>query len=183
MNFHERQILTRARIKVRRILPFLSKEIRIIDVGAGNCGVCKILSESGFSVQPVDIKNRSRFKDIFPLIIDGDSLPFPDKSFEMVLLLTVLHHTTQPELLLREAKRVSSSIIVMEDVYTNFFQKQFTYLSDSIVNWEFKDHPHNNKTDGGWKRCFEKLELELIEQVNHPKFLFFFRQVTYVLDA
>ena len=183
MNFRERQIRARSQIKVSRILPFISEEMEIVDVGAGNCGVSKLLSESGYNVQPADITNRSRFKEVEPVIFDGYNLPFPDKAFDVVLLLTVLHHTLQQELLMREAKRVANKIIVMEDIYTNFFQKQLTYFADSIVNLEFKDHPHSNKTDFGWKRCFEKLELELTEQIDHPNFLFFFRQVTYVLNV
>ena len=42
-------------------------------------------------------------------------------------------------------------------------EKYKTYIMDSIVNFEFKDHPHNNKTDIEWKNIFKQLNLKLVD--------------------
>ena len=51
---------------------------------------------------------------------------------------------------------------------------------DSRVNLEFKDHPHSNRNDAGWKKLFQALNLEIIEEKQF-KTLLVFRQVIYVL--
>ena len=68
----------------------------------------------------MDVKNKSLFPEIQPTVYDGNSLPISDSKFNTVLLLTVLHHTNKPEIVLKEAVRVSKErLIVMEDIYSN----------------------------------------------------------------
>lgn len=148
---------------VDKILPFLDKKDKIIDIGSGSCSICEILSENGFDITPLDIKNSSVVESIKPIIYGGKKIPFPDKSFDVSLIITVLHHTQNPEKLLKEAKRVSKKIIIIEDIYSNIFQKYFTYFLDSLVNFEFRGHPHSNKTDKGWKAAFKKLKLKITD--------------------
>jgi ubiquinone/menaquinone biosynthesis C-methylase UbiE len=45
---------------------------------------------------------------------DGHSLPFPDGSFDVVLIQGVLHHDNDAEGIVREACRVGREIIVFE---------------------------------------------------------------------
>lgn len=93
----------------------------------------------------------------------------------------MLHHTTNAEGLIREAKRVSDRIIIMEDIYENPFQKYITWFTDSLVNWEFFGHPHTNRTDSEWRELFEQNGL-VVEKVEYYRFLLFFKQVTYALS-
>jgi len=46
---------------------------------------------------------------------DGTSIPFPDRSFDTLVFVDVLHHTNDPVLLLREAARVARNTIVIKD--------------------------------------------------------------------
>ncbi len=178
--FREKQILLRARIKYDRIAPFLGNK-PILDIGSGNAGVVKLLENAGHRVTALDVRNKSRFPDITPLIYDGKRLPFEDESFHTVTLLTVLHHCENPELIVQEAARVcSDTLLIMEDLYANKYEKLLTHFSDSLVNWEFKGHPHSNKSDLEWQRLFEMTGLG-IENVIYYHFALFFRQVLYVL--
>ncbi|QMU65548.1 MAG: methyltransferase domain-containing protein [Flavobacteriaceae bacterium] len=115
-----------------------------------------------------------------PVIYKGGKLPFKDNEFDIVQLITVLHHIKDPEETIKEAVRVGKKIIIMEDIYTSKFQKYITFIADSINNWEFIGHPHTNKTDLGWKQVFNKNNLK-IEKVKYYNFLLFFKQVTYIL--
>ena len=46
---------------------------------------------------------------------DGKTIPFGDDSFDVVMFVDVLHHTEDPEILLREARRVARQAVVLKD--------------------------------------------------------------------
>jgi SAM-dependent methyltransferase len=51
------------------------------------------------------------------LLYDGLHIPFPDDSFDVVLLIFALHHADDPAAVLREARRVCRRhVIAFEDV-------------------------------------------------------------------
>ncbi len=165
---------------VRKISPYLTIKDRILDIGSGSCWVCYVLQQKGFSVTALDIKNKSRVSPISPIIYDGKKLPFPDNSFDISLLITVLHHTQDPVAILKEAKRVSKKIIVMEDLYEGTFQKYATFLMDSIYNLEFFNHPHSNMTETQWKKIFTELDLHLIDEQKNDWWIFFTSGIFYL---
>lgn len=170
----------RAGLKVNRLKGWLSLDEQVLDIGTGNGGVAYKLYKRGVDVTTIDIKNRSSITLIQPVIYDGDHIPFSDDAFQTVMLLTVLHHAHEPETILREGKRVGSRLIVMEDIYSNKLQQKLTYWMDSLVNLEFRGHPHTNKTDQEWRALFQKLGLQ-ITKVRYDRVLGIFRQVTYEL--
>jgi ubiquinone/menaquinone biosynthesis C-methylase UbiE len=167
--------------KLKRILPHLQKSQRILDVGSGFGMVSKLLMAQGFDVVGLDVKDHSLPDEQPPIIYDGKRMPFPNKAFDTCLVLTVLHHISSPEIILAEAKRVASQIIVIEDVYRNQLQKYLTFFFDSLFNWEFRNHPHTNKTHHQWLLTFKQLDLRVVYFSSH-RFLFFFRQNTYVIE-
>ncbi|MCK5591854.1 MAG: methyltransferase domain-containing protein, partial [Candidatus Pacebacteria bacterium] len=157
-------------------------EDNIIDIGAGTCNVCALLKEKGFQIIPLDVQNLSFVKEIKPVIYDGRKIPFEDKSFNTSLILTVLHHTSVPEDIIKEAKRVSQRIIIIEDIYLNTFHKYLTYFVDNLLNFEFSGHPHTNKGDQEWKLLFKELGLKLKEARYRRSFLVF-KQAVYYLES
>jgi hypothetical protein len=48
------------------------------------------------------------------LVFDGASLPLPDRSVDIALLVFVLHHARDPDGLLRDAARVARTVVVVE---------------------------------------------------------------------
>ena len=164
-----------------KILPFInSKKQRILDIGSGTGHTAKSLMEHGHKVICADVENMSVFEETNPIIIDGERLPFKNKEFDVALLITVLHHTKDPRSVIKETKRVSKRIIVMEDTYNNSLQKYLTFVMDSIGNMQFTGHPHSNKTDTQWREVFDELDLK-VEKVKKNKFLTFFESTTYLL--
>lgn len=174
--------LKRAEVKRKRLLPFLTKGEKVLEVGAGNGALMKLLNEEGMAMAGLDIEDKSLFSDVKVEVYDGEKFPFADKQFEVCQLITMLHHTTDAEALIREAKRVSNRVIIMEDIYESSLQKYVTWFADSVVNWEFYGHPHTNRTDAEWKALFEQNGLKL-EKAAYYRFLFFFKQVSYSLTA
>ena len=162
------------------IVNFLGKKNKILDIGCGFCTLTKKLSAKGFKVTSIDIKNKSIFPEIIPTIYDGKKIPFHNRSFDTSLLITVLHHTPNPKRILIEAKRVSSKIIVMEDIFTNPIQKYLTMIMDSLLNFEFLNHPHSNKSDRDWRKLFRQLGLK-IKTTEYHQYWGLFQSVTYLL--
>lgn len=186
--------LRRAEVKRKRLLPLLNEKdrdpslrsgrqsgsLQVLEAGAGNGALVKLLNNEGLQLSALDIEDKSLFEDVAVEVYDGEKFPFTDKQFDVCQLITMLHHTTNAEELIREAKRVSNRVIIMEDIYEGLFQKYLTWFTDSLVNWEFFGHPHTNQTDAEWRELFERNGL-VVEKVEYYRFLLFFKQVTYVL--
>lgn len=164
---------------INLVVPFLKSKDKIIDLGAGTGIYSQLLKGKGFNVQPVDIKDYSYYSDIGMCLYDGKHLPFKDNEFDVCLLRSVLHHTPDPKVVLKEAIRVSKKLIIHENVVTNIFQRYYTYLIDCIMNKELIE-PHTNKTDKEWKMLFKKLRIDLINVIEENAFLFL-QNKTYVL--
>jgi ubiquinone/menaquinone biosynthesis C-methylase UbiE len=145
-----------------RIEKYLKREDKILDVGSGLCNTVELLKNKGHKIVPLDIINLSFVNGIKPIIYDGGKMPFRNDEFDIALIVLVLHHTKNPEDILKEAKRVAKKIIIVEETYKNIFKKYITFIWDSVINLEFLGHPHNNKTDVEWKKLFQKLRLKLL---------------------
>ena len=172
---------SRAKDMVNKIKLFIKLNDSILDIGSGTCNICEVLLNKGYNLTPLDIQDLSFVNNIKPIIYDGTKIPFKDNEFDKSLILTVLHHTPEPEKILNEAKRVSKRIIVTEDIYSNKIHKYLTYFFDSLLNLEFTGHPHTNKSNKEWKKTFEKLGLKLLAAKYSTSFIVF-RHATYYLE-
>lgn len=168
--------------KTQLIGLFLDDCKKIVDIGTGSGGLARSLIQKGYVVTPVDVINKTTYTEIKPLIYNGTKLPFPDKTFDASLLITVLHHCKNPEQVFEEALRVSSKkMIILEDVYSNCLMKHLTWFMDSLLNMEFKGHPHSNKSEEEWEALFATHNLKIVKKTK-TKILIFFTQVMFHLE-
>jgi 2-polyprenyl-3-methyl-5-hydroxy-6-metoxy-1,4-benzoquinol methylase len=181
MTLYQKWCLAKARIKSERLSRFYPAGANVLDIGSGNGALVKLLREQGLTVTPLDIQNKSAFEEIKPVLYDGEILPWESDQFDFVQMITVLHHTPDPENIIREAKRVGKKILILEDIYHNTAQKYLTFFADSLNNLEFRGHPHTNKTDREWKEVFQRNDL-IPESIEYYRFLGLFDQVTYSLS-
>lgn len=168
--------------KVARFRGWLSPHTKILDIGCGSGGIACILQQEGHIITAIDVADMSYFEEVKPIVYEGEVLPFVDKSFDISLLITVLHHTSHPLTVIQEAMRVSRQIIITEDVYDSLAQQYLTYCTDTIVNMGFSTMTYQNKNDKEWRQLFASLSLEL-KAVHSQRVLFFFRQNTYLLQC
>jgi 2-polyprenyl-3-methyl-5-hydroxy-6-metoxy-1,4-benzoquinol methylase len=171
-----------AREKVRRLSPWLKINQKVLDVGSGYGMVAQLLQQMSIQVDCLDIADSAVEGCPRPMIFDGYNIPEKISGYDYALLLTVLHHSGEPERLLNACSCISKGVIVIEDVYSNNLQRRLTHFFDSLLNWEFKDHPHSNKTHQEWLKTFRELNLELVGY-HSKRFVGLFRQNTYVLRS
>jgi SAM-dependent methyltransferase len=103
-----------------RVVASLAKQLgqanSLLDVGCGDGNNTLALArEAGATVvRGVDIVVRPTAV-IEVSSYDGVHLPFPDKSFEAVSIVDVLHHCTEPLAVLKETLRVASKKLIIKD--------------------------------------------------------------------
>lgn len=159
-------------------MDYLPANAKILDLGSGNCMITNHLMKRGYDVTPVDIKNLSIVDEIAPIIYDGERLPFKDNSFDIVLVLTVLHHSENPAQLIREAKRVSETLVIIEDTFGSKFQKKITQAMDTLVNLGHSKMTYQNKSETEWESLFGEEGLTVLAK-SKKNILLFFQQTTY----
>jgi len=155
---------------------FIDKGSKILDLGCGS-GIVGSKFQEFFEakITGIDIQDR-RIEKIPFQIFGGFHLPFPDNSFDIVLISYVLHHAKDPETLLREAKRVSGGkIIIYEDLPEGFLSKLRCHLHKISYKIFQKETFGNFKTKKEWEELFQKTGLKIIceKKVFAPKFAFF----------
>ncbi|RMH56570.1 MAG: class I SAM-dependent methyltransferase [Bacteroidetes bacterium] len=106
--------------KLREHLPerILFPSARVLDLGAGEGYVGALLHERhGAEVILADVIDLNRTK--LPHVrYDGHLLPFADGAFDATLLVFVLHHAERPDIVIREALRVTRGpVLIWESVY------------------------------------------------------------------
>ena len=168
--------------KLQTVYPHIHKPNSILDIGCGNGLISHRLLELQYNCIPLDVTNLSIIPNLKVQLYDGQQLPYEDKSMDIALLLTVLHHTKDPVKVLKETARIAQKIIIIEDIYHNRLQQYLTYGMDTLVNLGHSSMTYQNKSDSEWKKVFEQLNLTLTSVCYRP-ILGVFRQATYVLDG
>ncbi|MBI2061498.1 MAG: methyltransferase domain-containing protein [Nitrospirae bacterium] len=97
---------------------------------------------------------------------DGRTLPFPPNHFSTVLLSFVLHHCEDPDAILRECVRVSSSrLLMVEDIPEGRMEialaKVHDYLANNLTQ-EGIPRPYRFKSLAGWQSSLASLDLDVV---------------------
>lgn len=106
----------RALIVKRQIEPFLIGD-SLLDIGCGNGMITDLVRSRFKRIQLLDVVDYLGERELpFKLYTEGQPLPI-EETYDTVLLLTVLHHSRNPEQLLRLAwKATARRLIIIESV-------------------------------------------------------------------
>lgn len=128
----------------------ISTEMEILDMGTGTgeipIGICSnVKSINGIDFSPEMIRiarkkaHKKGIKNISFLVEDGNQLNFEDNSFDVILIINLLHVVPNPENIINEAKRLVKKegkiIIVTFMNNENLKSKLISYVLKS------KGHP------------------------------------------
>ncbi len=152
----------------RHFSSYLPADCTLLDVGAGSGKLAQFLRDTqALEIQMVDVVDHNRTS--LPLTLyDGIRLPYDDNSFDVCLLVFVLHHAAQPKQLLHEVIRVSKRrVIVVEDTPTNRFERFAWNRWDYFLNHGHHDDiavAHETVTPEQWRKVFVDTGLAVVAE-------------------
>ena len=131
-DFHDRLIYQR-RIRAisMAIAPLLPQGL-ILDVGCGNGEFGAYMMTLRKDIRIIGLEVMLRPASAIPVVLsEGGELPLMDKCVSGVIIADTLHHTRQPDRVMRECLRVAREAVVVKDhFYENEFQKFLLRLLD-----------------------------------------------------
>lgn len=153
-----------AKVTCQECEDFIEKGSKILDLGCGKGFITNTLKNYfKADILGVDIEDY-RIVQGFPFqVYDGETLPFPDNSFDVVFLSYVLHHTEYPKKVISEAKRVTKDkVIVFEDLPEGIRGTLMAKVHTLTYSLVFRQEVSHYKTEKGWKKFFNELGLKTI---------------------
>ena len=147
-----------------------------LDVGGGT-GVVAQTIKNFFCLErvaSVDVENRFlKSLNIETAIYDGRNLPFPDASFDCIILMNVLHHVpkTSRLQLLRECKRVAGAgpLYIKDHVSAGYLDTARLTVLDLLGNVPFQGMLQANySTAQEWSGLAAPAGYSIIEQCSGP---------------
>jgi SAM-dependent methyltransferase len=156
----------RVRVLSRHLAEMVPADAEVVDVGCGDGLIGALIQEQRPDVQVRGIDISVRDDTNIPVTaFDGTSIPFEDRSIDVVMLVDVLHHADDPMRLLSEAARVSQRAVVLKDV------TPLGPLSDAtlrFMDWVGNARhgvplPYRFWSQQEWRRAFADLGLSVDE--------------------
>ena len=142
---------------------------RLLDLGAGEGYVAAALRRrTDLWACAVDIGPYQRVPVPY-LIYDGTRLPFHDATFDTTLISLALHHCADPEAVLDEALRITTTrLIILESIYRNRCER---FCLERLDNWVSR-YRHGGdmhpalafKRVDEWQRIFAARSLETVDR-------------------
>jgi SAM-dependent methyltransferase len=125
---------------------------RALDFGSGDGWFANQFRTSGRvkDLVPVDVLRRENVL-VEPVLYDGVTLPFPDRSFDLTYAVDVLHHCPDPAVSLRDLLRVTGKWFLLKDhTWRTKLGKYLLAGLDEIGNRKF-GVPCLYKHQRGWE--------------------------------
>ena len=162
-SIHERYVAPRrAEILARHLVPLLPESRRVLDVGCGDGAVSHAIKRlrPDLHFEGIEVLPRGS-PQISVSTYDGETIPFPDKSFDAVMFVDVLHHAADPARLLREAARVAAKCVVIKDHFAEGWLAAATLrFMDRVGNARHGVAlPFNYWKRAQWQREFDRVGL------------------------
>lgn len=159
--------LSRVEVLAQHLAEMIPREATsILDVGCGDGLVDRAIlaRRSDLSIEGVDAFPRQ--EALIPVRpFDGRTIPYGDKSFDVVMFIDVLHHTVSAASLLREATRVARRCMLIKDHFAEGLSARVLLRFMDLVGnagqsfaWSGDYWPEER-----WRQTFKELNLSIVE--------------------
>ncbi len=137
---------------------------RILDVGCGDGWLAALIAQlrPDVVIAGIDVLVRPQAK--IPVEeFDGERIPRPDDSFDVVTMVDVLHHNDDPAILLEEASRVASRYLVIKDhILEGTLARPTLVFMDWVSNAQYGlSLPFNYWTRKQWMEALEMRRIDI----------------------
>ena len=164
---HGRFVMTRrVRILSDHLRTRIPQGSSVLDVGSGDGTIAKTIADTrpDIRIEGVDVLVRPTTA-IPTTEYDGLHLPFANSSFDVVMLVDVLHHTPDPGAVLREVARVARRRVVIKDHLTDRWGSVPTLR---LMDWVGNAHhgvalPYNYQSRAQWLELVVRAGLRVEE--------------------
>jgi SAM-dependent methyltransferase len=154
----------RARVLSRQLAKIIPDDFHVLDVGCGDGLIAHLLAETrpDIKLRGLDVLARNH-SYISTERFDGEIIPYDDASFDGVMFVDVLHHTSDPMSLLREARRVArKSVVIKDHILDGLLAGPTLRAMDWIGNARYGVAlPYNYWTKWQWLEAFKELGVEI----------------------
>lgn len=163
---------SRLRELVCRIIPHLQPGDRVLDVGCGNGTLGKALLDAPGCPQQVTIEGLERVvRGGEPITVhpyDGIAMPFPDATYDVVIVADVLHHEENPDRLIAECVRVSRRLVIIKDhQIKGCFAQQRVAFMDWAANAPYGvPCLYQYQTPEEWSATLARHDLRVVERMD-----------------
>lgn len=163
---------SRLRELVRRIVPHLAPDDRVLDVGCGVGTLGSALLRAPGSPQGLVVEGLERVRrggePITVHTYQGGAIPFQDNAYDVVIVADVLHHEQQPDRLLDECIRVARRLLIVKD---HQVRGPLAHPRISLIDWA-ANAPHGvpclyrYNTPDQWRRSWADRGLRVVDQAS-----------------
>lgn len=152
----------RIHVLARHFAELIPAGARVLDVGCGDGRLAKLISQLRPDVEFTGIEVLVRPDcRIHVAEFDGRTIPFADRSFDVAMLVDVLHHTDDPTALLAETARVAGQCVLIKDHLLGGWLSGLTLrFMDRVGNRRYGVAlPYNYLRAAQWDEAFHTLGL------------------------
>ncbi len=133
---------SRIQTLARCITPHLREGDRVLDVGCGSGLLGRAILDAATCPPRIRIHGvEQRPRGHEPIDVqayDGLTIPYGEKTYDVVILADVLHHADEPDRLMIECIRVSKRLLIIKDHQVKgLFARQRLVLLDWVANAPF----------------------------------------------
>jgi SAM-dependent methyltransferase len=162
--FHRDYIYKRrVNILAALLLARIPHGAKVLDVGCGDGLIADLIHHARPDIRISGIETFLRQDAFIPIdIFDGQRIPCADGSFDVAMLIDVLHHTEDPLTLLREAARVTRTTVLIKDhIADGPFARRLLRLMDWVGGARHGFAlPYNYLNRNQWTNAIETVGLK-----------------------
>jgi ubiquinone/menaquinone biosynthesis C-methylase UbiE len=155
----------RIRVLARHLAELLPRDASVLDVGSGDGLLARRVLDVRADLQITGVDVLRRDASFIPVaLFDGSRLPYADRQFDVVMMVDVLHHALNQDVLLEETVRVAKRAVVIKD---HIVQGPLALETLRLMDWVGNARhgvalPYSYWTEDQWRRHFARLQLRAV---------------------